>query len=226
MLAVVTGGCKGLGASLTIELLNKGYNVIATYLTSEDYARELESKYEQLKCVKCDVRDEDAVKKLFYDLDKVDVVINNAAIAMDDYFFDKSLDDFMEVMRVNVGGVFVTTKYASKCMQGGVVINISSNNTLGYHNPISMDYNASKASVNMLTKDFAEALKENDVKVVAIAPGWIDTEAIRGSDPKYIEEELTRSNQKELLNPTLLAKKIIDNISTYKNGEIIEIKEL
>lgn len=226
MRALVTGGVKGLGRAFTLELLNRGYEVIATFLTSEDEARELEEKYEHLKCVKCDVRNQEDVSQLFFNSGDLDLVINNAAIAKDDDWHFKSLDDFMEVVKVNLGGVFIVTRCAATRMTGGTIINISSNNTLGYHNPISMDYDASKAGVNMLTLEFAEALKDLDIKVVAIAPGWINTEAVREADPKYIEEELERGDQKELLDPGLLAKKIIDEIPNYKSGEIVEIKEV
>lgn len=226
MRALVTGGVKGLGKAFTLELLSRGYDVTATYLTSEEEARELESTYENLKCVKLDVRSEEEVSKIFGDSLTLDLVINNAAIAKDDDWQFKSLDDFMDVVKVNLGGVFIVTKYAAMRMMGGTIINISSNNTLGYHNPISMDYDASKAGVNMLTKDFAKGLKELDIKVVAIAPGWINTEAIQEADPKYIEEELERGEQKELLDPRLLAKKILDEIPNYRSGEVIEIKEV
>ncbi len=226
MRAVVTGGVKGLGKAFTLELLNREYEVIATYLTSEKEAKELESKYENLKCIKCDVTNQAEVSKFFWEMDDLDILINNAAVAKDENWLFKSLDNFMEVVKVNLGGVFIVSRYAATRMMGGTIINISSNNTLGYHNPISMDYDASKAGVNMLTKDFADALKELDIKVVAIAPGWIDTEAIKEADPKYIEAELARGEQSELIAPNLLAKKILDDMPNYKSGDIIEIKEV
>ncbi len=226
MRALVTGGVKGLGKAFTLELLSRGYEVTATYLTSEEEARELEMAYENLKCVKLDVRSQEEVSKVFWESEDLDLVINNAAIAKDDDWHFKSLDDFMEVIKVNLGGVFIVTRYAATRMMGGTIINISSNNTLGYHNPISMDYDASKAGVNMLTKDFADGLKDLEIKVVAIAPGWINTEAIREADPRYIEEELERGEQKELLDPRLLAKKILDDIPNYRSGEVVEIKEV
>lgn len=234
MKAVVTGGCRGLGLAFTLELLARGYEVVATYLTSEDSAKKLESEYANLKCIKCDVSDEESVSSLFYewtctDAEKIDLVIHNAAIAKDNYFDLKSLEEFMEVVRVNLGGTFVVDRFATKVLnRGGVIINISSNNTLGYHNPISMDYDASKAGVNMLTKDFALSLEELDLdqKIVAIAPGWINTEAVDAADPTYIHDELVRGCQKELLDPRELAKEIIDNIQNYKSGDIVEIKEV
>lgn len=231
MKAVVTGGCRGLGLAFTLELLNRGYEVVATYLTSEKEAFALESEYPNLKCIKCDVSNQESVCNLFsrWASADVDLVIHNAAIAKDNYFDSKSLEEFMEVVSVNLGGTFIVDRFATKVLaRGGIIVNISSNNTLGYHNPISMDYDASKAGVNMLTKDFAIALKDLDLdqKIIAIAPGWINTEAIKEADPTYIASELIRGEQKELLDPRSLAHEIIDNISHYKSGDIIEIKEV
>lgn len=231
MKALVTGGCKGLGLAFTRELLRRGYEVTATYLTSEDEAKKMAKDYANLECLKCDVRDELSVSSLFSrdNATCFDLVIHNAAIAMDNPWELKSLDEFMEVIRVNLGGTFVLDRLAIKALApGGVIINISSNNTLGYHNPLSMDYDASKAGVNMLTKDFAIVLEDLGFaqKIVAIAPGWINTEAIRQADPTYIAEELIKGDQKTLLDPDDLAREIIDNIPTYKSGDIVEIKEV
>lgn len=228
MVAVVTGGCKGLGKAFTLNLLNRGYKVYAIYNTSEESAFKLESEYSNLKCIKCDITDEESVAKFFYDIGDVDLLINNAAIAIDNEYFDKSLDEFMMVVKTNLGGTFNVSKIAAKHMKtNGSIINISSNNTLGNHNKISMDYDASKAGVNLLTLDFAEALKLNNIKVIAVAPGWINTESVQEMNPIYLKDEMIKSNQKKLLDPTLLADRIIDlGLSDIQSGSIIEIKEI
>ncbi len=225
MHALVTGGCKGLGKSFTLELVKRGYEVTALYQTSEEEARDL-SKNEQINCVKCDVANEEEVKRLCASLKDVDLLINNASLAKDGDYKEKSLEEFMSVMRVNVGGVFTVMKHVIPKMKVGVILNISSNNTLGYHQPLSMDYDASKAGVNILTKDFAEVLKETKIKVFAIAPGWIATESVMEANPKYIEEELKRANQKKLLEPDILVRFILDHLGSIQNGEIREIKEI
>lgn len=228
MLGVVTGGCQGLGKSLTIELLNRGYEVVATYLTSEEEASEMENMYDKLTCVKCDVTKQEEVGKLFFNLDDVDLVINNAAIAKDNEYFDKSLDEFMEVVKVNLGGTFIVSRFAATRLKiGGTIINISSNNTLGNNSPLSMDYDASKAGVNLLTKDYAEALKSLNVKVIAVAPGWIGTNAVLEMNPEFLKKEMEKVKQKELIDPEKLASKIIDLVDEdIETGSIIEIKEV
>ena len=86
-----------------------------------------------------------------------------------------------------------------------------------------MDYDASKAGINMITKNFSEILPQ---KVVAICPGWINTEAVQEMNPEYLKEEMAKVNQKELINPNSLVKKILSELDTYQTGDIIEIKEL
>lgn len=227
MYALVTGGCSGLGKSFTKELLKKGYKVYALYNTSEESAKKLEQEYSNLKCIKCDITNEESVAKTLYDLEDLDLVINNAGIAKDNEYFDKTLEEFMEVLKTNLGGCFVVSKFAAKRLKNsGTIINISSNNALNNYNPLSMDYDASKVGINMLTKDFAIALKNLKIKVVSVCPGWINTESIQEMNPLFLKEEMKKSNQKELLDPDLLASKILNISSELNSGDIIEIKEL
>lgn len=224
MKALVTGGCRGLGKCFTEELLKRGYEVLALYNTSEHSALELSSIYPNLNCVQCDITDEDKVKKVLSDIASLDLIINNAAIAKDNSYLDKTYEEFMHVIGTNLGGTFNIIKHGSKKMDKGVIINISSNNTLGYNNILSMDYDASKAGVNMLTINFSEALP--NIKVIAYAPGWINTEAIREMNPLYLEEELKRSEQSSLIDPTALVAYILDDYQNQKSGSIIHIKEV
>lgn len=225
MNAVVTGGCHGLGKYFTEYLLTKGYKVTAIYNTSIKEANELEKKYENVTVIKCDIRNEDMVRKTLSNIDNIDILINNASISLDDEYFNKSGEDFLNVLNTNVVGNFLVTKYAiPKMNNNSIIINISSNNSLNAYNPISMDYDASKAGINMLTKDFSLIL--NNVKIVSVCPGWINTESVKDANPKYIEEELKRVKQNKLIEPEYLVKCIIDNIDTYENGEIIEMSEL
>lgn len=229
MKAIVTGGCSGLGSYFTEYLLNMGYNVYATYYSSHERAQELLSKYNNLEVIKTDLHNEQDVINLFKTISDVDLIINNAGISVDNYYEDKMIDEFMDVIRVNLGGTFLMMKYGIKKLNNnGLIINISSNNSLSAYNPISMDYDASKAGVNILTKDFSLVLNDlgKNQRVISIAPGWIKTESVKNANPKYIEEELKRVNQEKLLDPSMLVQHIIDNMNNYSNGEIKEIVSL
>ena len=229
MVAVVTGGCHGLGRVFTECLLSLGYKVYALYNTSVDEAIELESKYDNLRCIKCDIINESMVENTLFNIDSIDILINNAGIACDNNYGDKSLKEFMRVVETNLGGTYVMTKYAlSKLNDKGIIINISSNNAIDNYNPISMDYDASKAGVNILTKDFSLVLDDmnRNQRIVSICPGWIATESVKSADPKYIEAEMKKVNQRTLLEPVNLVKYILDNKDCFNNGEIREIVNL
>lgn len=220
MNAIVTGGCKGLGLSFTKELARRGYHVYALYNTSLESAKELEC--EIITPIHCDItNEEDIIKSL---PSKIDLLINNAGIAIDNEYVDKSKEEFMRVVEVNLGGTYLMTKHViPKLTPEGIVVNVSSNNAIDNNSPLSMDYDASKAGINMLTKDFALA---DTHKFISICPGWINTEEVRKMNPNYLQEEMDKVNQKEIIDPDALVVKILDNLSIYSSGDIIEIKEL
>lgn len=225
MKALVTGGCNGLGKSFSKYLVSIGYEVYATYNNSEESACRLNQEYPKIKVLHCDIKDEKSIINCLSKIETIDLLINNAGIAIDNDYRDKSKKEFMEVLETNLVGTFLMIKHASKKISNeGTIINISSNNTLGNNSELSMDYDASKAGINMLTKDFAVAL--DNIKVIAYAPGWIDTESIREMNPLYLREEMKKVNQNELINPDELAKYIIDNYKNESTGNIIEVKEL
>lgn len=229
MVALVTGGCSGLGLAFTKYLSSLGYKVYALYNSSVDSAIELEANYDNVSVFKCDISNEEMVESLLNKLDDIDIIINNAGISKDNEYQDKTIDEFMSVVSVNLGGTFLMIKHGlNKLNKNGIIINISSNNALNSYNPISMDYDASKAGINILTKDFSVVLNNlnKNQRIVAICPGWINTESVSFADPKYINAEMKRVNQEKLLEPDELVKYIIDNIAEYQNGEIREIKEI
>lgn len=224
MKAVVTGGCSGLGEVFTRELLKRGFYVYALYNKSLDNAYEMEESLDNLRCIKCDIRDEKNVDNTFFNIDDIDIIINNAGIAIDNNYEEKTAKEFMKVLETNVVGTFNVIKYGNhKLTKKGVIINISSDNAIDNYNPISMDYDCSKAGVNMLTKDFSLCLEN---KVISICPGWISTPSVLEMNPDYLKEEMEKNKQKELIDPSKLVNKILDEYENYSSGDIIEIKEV
>lgn len=112
----------------------------------------------------------------------------------------------------------------SKLNKKGIIINISSNNAIDNYSPLSMDYDASKAGVNMLTKDFARIM--NNQKIISICPGWIKTDSIKEMNQDYLDKEMKSVGQNKLIDPNELAKYVVDKMDDFENGDIIEIKEL
>lgn len=227
--AVVTGSAKGIGRELIINFAKNNYDVVITYLTSEKEAYELQNyivdNYSvDALIIKCDItKEEDIINMKNTILEKynhIDILVNNAAYAQDNYIDDKTKEEFMKVLEVNVVGTFLVTKYLYKYINNGVIVNISSTDSIDTYSEISMDYCASKAAINNLTKTFALAFK--NIRVIGVMPNWTNTESIKEMNPEYLESELKRIGQNELEEPTYVANNIIDLIhdETIKSGEI------
>lgn len=198
MNCLVTGGSRGIGKSTILKFASEGYNVVINYNNSQKDALELEqyiknNYHVDVICIKCDVSQEDEVKAMFKVIkDKfntLDVLVNNAGIAQDEPLEDKNSKSFLEVLKVNLLGTFLVSKYALEVMSKGIIINIASNNAYGGIIE-SCDYDASKAGVIALSHDFAKFLAPN-IRVNVVAPGWINTDMNKDlfAEFKKAEEE-------------------------------------
>ena len=125
------------------------------------------------------------------DFPQLDILINNAGIAMDNDIYDKTKDEFLKVLEVNLLGTFLVTKEATKNMDKGIIINISSTDGIDTYNDLSMDYCASKAGINSLTKTLA--MRFPNIKVIALAPNWVKTKSVLEMDPAFLKQELILS---------------------------------
>lgn len=217
---LITGGAIGLGASLAYIFKSNNYDVIITYNTNKEKALELSNKL-NIKCVKLDLTNEEEIKEVFKN--NVDILINNAALSMDNEIIDKSKDEFMKVLEVNLVGTFLMCKYAV-INNVKEIINISSTDSIDTYSSLNIDYSSSKAGINILTKTFA--LTYPDLKIISIMPNWINTESVLEMEPVFLKNELKRINQKELLKKEEVAEKIFEiHNSDVNSGELIRIDE-
>lgn len=221
-IVLITGASKGVGLYLSTKLANMGAKVIGLYNSNKIFNCDIDA-------IKCDISKEEEIEKLFnYIKEKygrLDYVINCAAICIDKDITEKTKEEFMRVLEVNLVGTFLICKNALEIMNNGVIVNISSTDATDTFSPLSIDYAASKAGVENLTKNLA--LIYPDIKICALAPNWIDTETIREMSPLYLESELKRINQKRLLTKDEVIDKIIEIIQNdnIKSGEIIRMDD-
>lgn len=231
---IVTGSAKGLGNALVKEFAENKCNVVITYNNSYDKAisleKEIKEKYNiKTLIIKCDVTNEEDIKNMINStinkFGKIDILINNAAYAMDNYIDDKTKDEFMKVLETNLVGPFLIIKYAYKYMDNGVIVNISSKDAVSTYSDINMDYSASKAGLNNLTKSLSLALK--NIKIISVMPGWINTESIQEMNKEFLDSELKRIGQKKLSEPEYIASQIIDIIknNNIKTGSLIKLED-
>ena len=177
---LVTGANGGLGFSLTKALLEQGYFVVAHYHIHKDLLESLQEKYSScLYFLQGDVSLESDVLQMKAECEaagiKVDALVNNAAIDSLSELEEKNKESFLRVFEVNTVGPFLMMKaFGSEINERcGSIINISSDNTIDYYDMVSLEYDVSKAGLNLMTKTFANYFKQAHVN--AILFDWLDT---------------------------------------------------
>jgi NAD(P)-dependent dehydrogenase (short-subunit alcohol dehydrogenase family) len=182
--ALVTGGARRIGRAIALAVAGAGADVTITYRSSEAEAAETAHKIESLgrraRTVKCDVRDEDSVRSavaaVVSDFNRLDLVVNNAAVFQTAPLSALSLGEWNEAFETNARGPFLVSREALPHLRAanGRIVNIGSLGGLhawaGYAH-----YCASKAALHSLTQAMAKAFAP-EVSVNCIAPGWIEME--------------------------------------------------
>ena len=219
MNVLVTGGARGLGLAISLYYLKIGHSVVVNYNNSIDLALKLKNEYgDRVSIVKADVSNEDDVKRMFDELGKLDVVVNNAGIAKDSDPMEKSAEEFLEVIKVSLLGTFLVSKYAVNHVDKVCIVNISSTNALDTYYPESMDYDASKAGVISLTHNFSLYLRDRGIRVNVVCPDWIDTDMNLGMDEEY------KKSLGKFLKPEEVAKVVYDvSIDESVNDAVIRV---
>lgn len=232
---LITGASSGIGEAVVKLFASHGYDVVIHYYNGEDraysIAKEINKNYQvRTICIKANVSDEEdvmnMVERIKNEFGRIDVLVNNAGIAIDSDFSLKDGDSFRRILDVNLIGPFLVSKYVSNYMkeQGkGAIVNVGSTNGIDSYYPYSMDYDASKAGLHILTKDLAVELAPN-IRVNAIAPGWVKTPMNDELDDEFINLELKRIALERFAEVEEIAKVIYflaSEEASYVNGAII-----
>ena len=210
--AIVTGGSKGIGASIVKKLSQNGYSVILNYNTSKIKAEKIALTNKNIHLFKADVSNYFEVQSLvnyaITNFGKIDLLVNNAGIDLIKTINDTSIEDFDNILKTNLYSAFYTSKEVSKYMinqKFGSIINISSIwGLIGAS--CEMAYSVSKAGLDAMTKSLAKELGPSNIRINSIAPGIIDTDM-----NKFLNEEEKKS--------------IISEIPLEKIGNVSDISE-
>ena len=184
--AVVTGGSRGLGRAICMELARGGANVVFCYAGNEAAAAETAAACEALGArtlaVRCNVAESDEAKALMdaavKTFGRIDILVNNAGMTRDGLLLTMKEDAFDDVIATNLRGVFVCMKAAARQMvkqRYGRIVNLSSVSGIR-GNAGQVNYAASKAGVIGITKSAARELASRNITVNAVAPGFIATD--------------------------------------------------
>ncbi|MBN9587707.1 MAG: SDR family oxidoreductase [Alphaproteobacteria bacterium] len=181
--ALITGGARGIGFGIAEALLDAGFGVTVTGLSPEEVAAV--PARENLEAVRLDVTDDAAVAARVAELSRLDVLVNCAGIILRDGR-EFSIEGFQRVIDVNLTGTMRMCMAARPLLekQGGAIVNTASVWSY-FGGPMTPAYTASKGGVAQLTKSLAVAWAPQ-IRVNAIAPGWIETELTRAAqaDPE------------------------------------------
>ncbi len=234
---LITGASRGIGAKTALRFAKDKDILIINYFHSEESALHLKEQIKkeygiEVMTIQADISDEKAVQKMVDKIiqtyGRIDVLINNAGIAIDDEFIDHTVFNFRKVMNTNLVGSFLVSKIVSATMlkkKSGVIINVSSNNGIDCNSPISLDYDASKAALISLTHNLALQFAPF-IRVNAIAPGWTKTDSVLEMFPDFLEEERKKIMLGRFAEPEEIANVIFflaSDEAKYINGEVIRV---
>jgi 3-oxoacyl-[acyl-carrier protein] reductase len=233
---VITGASKGIGVSIAIELAKKGLSVIMNYHSSEEKAIAVSEliKKEQGKSEikKFDVSNFAEVEKAFEEIidkyKKIDYLVNNAGIVSDNLIIKMKEEEFDKVVRLNLYGTFNCSKVAAKYMlkqRFGVIVNISSIVGL-FGNAGQSNYAASKAGIIGFTKSLAKELGSRNIRVNAVAPGFIETDMTDGLNiiqKKFLTDKIALKRLGSSQDVANLVAFLLSEEAGYITGETIGI---
>lgn len=233
----VTGSSSGIGEATIKEFASLGADVVIHYYHHKEQAESIEkfiqSHYQvETLLVQGDVANEEDVKRMVEEVlnkfGQIDVLVNNAGIAIDTMFEDKTVDNFRRTLDVNLIGTFLMGKYIGKIMfnqKTGRIINISSTNGIDTVYPESIDYDASKAGVLSLTKNLAIQYAPY-VLVNTLAPGWVNTPMNQELDSEMIEAEEKKILLGRFASPEEIAHVVVflaSDKASYINASVLRV---
>lgn len=234
--ALVTGGSRGIGKAIVLELASKGCDVLFTYHSSVESAKLVEAEGVRLG-VKIIGFQADASKLseaektitfILENLSGLDILVNNAGITKDNLLMRMSEDDFDKIIAANLKSVFNYTKASLKQMisqRYGRIINITSVVAI-IGNPGQANYVASKAGVIGFTKSSAKELASRNITVNAIAPGYISTDMTEKLNDKQKEAIVNLIPLKRIGVPEDVAKVVsflASEDADYITGQVISV---
>lgn len=224
-LVLVTGGSRGIGKAICLELAGKGNIILFTYLSNEEAAKATEAELQAIsefghKGFKCDMADKEAVQQLFKqihkDFGKVEVLVNNAGITGNVKLFMMTSDtDWWSIFNNNFQSVLNAVRFVLPGMiskKDGVIINMGSLSGKD-GTPGSSAYSSSKAAIITFTKCLFQEHAQHGIKAFCVSPGFVETDMIKDVPEPYIKYRMVKT---PLRRPGTTAE--IANLVAYLAG--------
>ena len=234
---LVTGGSRGIGKACVELFLKAGANVAFTYQSAKDEADKMVTDYKgpsKLKQFKLNLADAIEIEKVIglisSDFGNIDVIVNNAGIWKEAAIDKMTLDEWNEMMNINLTSTYLIIKFfvpAMKKNKFGRIINIAS--TAGQRGEaFHSHYAASKGGMISLTKSLAAELGQFNITVNCVAPGWVFTDMTTDSlvDAEIYKKVLSDIPLNKIAKPDEIAGPVLflaSNLASHITGEILNV---
>ncbi|MCX7920493.1 MAG: beta-ketoacyl-ACP reductase [Clostridia bacterium] len=233
-IALVTGGSRGIGKSIVLDLIKKGAKVAFTYLSGEKEALELQSQAASMGgdavAFRVDVGNFEDAKRMCNEVvgkfGRIDILVNNAGKTRDKTLLVMEPDDWNDVINTNLTGMFNVTKNCIFHMlknKSGRIVNLSSISGIEGL-PGQTNYSASKAGIIGFTRALAKEVAAYGITVNTVAPGGVKTAMIEGMSDKAREALLATVPARRFCEPEEVANVVAylaDESPTYMTGNVI-----
>lgn len=234
-LALITGAAQGIGYACAEALAENGYRVILSDINADGVAEAAQKLGGDAVALVCDMGNSDEIGRLFDTIERdygyISALVNNAGIAAPGDFLDTTLEQFRQVIDINLIGTFAALQRAARGMVDnkiqGSIVNMSSINAV-VAIPSIAAYCSSKGGVMQLTKSSALALAPHNIRVNAVGPGSIDTAMMAGvnSNPEAMKVVMSRTPLKRVGKAREIADVVaflISDKASYVTGETIYV---
>ena len=232
-IAVVTGGSKGIGRAICVELAQEGYYVVVNYMGDKNGAEQTLTQVEeqggQGEICQFDIRDREAVEQIIEDiaqrLGSIDVLVNNAGIIADGLFMMMSPENWHSVIDTSLNGFYNMTRPVLEKMvrkRKGSIISISSASSL-VPNRGQANYAAAKAGLNAASRTVATEVARLGIRVNVVAPGLIETDMIQEAPKDLIKSMIPMAR---IGKPEEVAKVVgflCSDAASYLTGQVISV---
>jgi len=232
-IAIVTGGCRGIGLAISEELLKNGAYVFALdYVIPENLEFENSNYAAYFKTIQADVSSEEsvnaAIEQVLKEKEAIHILVNNAGITRDNLLIKMSEKEWDSVLDTNLKGAFICSKAVAKTMmlqRQGRIVNIAS--IIGaIGNAGQANYSASKAGMMGFTKSLAKELGSRNILVNCIAPGYVRsamTDALNDEQKKQFLNNIPLKRVAEPSDIANLTMFLVSEESSYITGQVIHI---
>lgn len=223
---LVTGATRGIGRSIVDVLISQGHSVIGIYRSSDKIAAEIAEQYNgKVRMVKCDLADVASIDGAIARVgdEKIDGIVNDAGVVHFSDWDEFNWEEWNSTLQVNLTApIMIVNKLRNNLKDGGSIVNISSVDAFCASFD-TLAYAASKAGLISITKSLANILGERNIRVNAVAPGWVETEMTQETMPEESKWMTPLGRNAQPVEIANVVEFLLSDKASFISGEVITV---